>query len=301
MSNKNISILAVTIAFVTTACSTDAEQEAREEAEEIMHMHDISFHTSGNGDPYIGTHHGLLHVNIDNQTMVWEGSPEERHDFMGLTILEDGVFISSGHPSPASDLGNPLGAMRSEDAGESWEVDVLYEEVDFHHLVESPADASILYGFDAYNGHLYSSRDAGQEWTIVNEEDFNDQEILEIFADAEDSEVLAAASPYGIYRSEDGGGSWEHIQQETTALSSTPYDDGHLVYGVGEQEGWFYTEDLGETLEAYDMALPDEPIIAFDRHGDTIAAGGTEDSLYLSFDGGASWEIWIDKGEPIAP
>jgi photosystem II stability/assembly factor-like uncharacterized protein len=287
-------------ALLTAGCGTsESAEDTRETAEEIMHMHDVAFDTSGSGDPYIGTHYGLLHVDLDKQEMKWQSSPEERHDFMGFTVLEDGTFLSSGHPDHSSGLDDPLGVMHSDDQGKTWNAEVLYQEVDFHQIEPAPSDQSVLYGFDSYNSTLYRSEDGGMKWDTVNDEAFEGIDLLEIMVHPDDENLLSAASPYGTARSSDGGATWETMKEGTTVLSSAPYQDGHLIYSAGEEEGWFYTEDLGETTEPYDIALPEEPVISLDINGRIFAAGGSEDSFYVSFDGGENWEVWIDKGEPV--
>ncbi|WP_018924352.1 WD40/YVTN/BNR-like repeat-containing protein [Salsuginibacillus kocurii] len=295
MPRWSISLTYITLLGFITGCG---EPSAEEEVDEVHHMHDIAFHDSGDGDPYIGTHFGLLHVNLADEELKWRGSDEDRHDYMGFTILEDGTFISSGHPAGNSDLENPLGVMRSEEEGDTWDVDILYPEVDFHNIVTQPADSSIIYGFDAYNGDLHRSEDAGYEWEVMNEDEFNGEDLFELLVDHDDENTLAASSQNGVYQSTDGGESWKLMQQDIGILSAAPYEGGHLVYGVGENVGWLFTDDLGDTFEPLDMSLPDEPIITFDVHDGMIAAGGAEDSFYISFDNGESWETWIDEGEP---
>ncbi|PSL42570.1 BNR/Asp-box repeat protein [Salsuginibacillus halophilus] len=297
MTRTYVTLTYITLLGVLAGCGAASEDEV----EEVHHMHDTAFHTAGDQDPYIGTHYGLLHVNLEDETLTWQGTEEDRHDYMGFTILDDGTFISSGHPGMNSDLDNPLGVMRSDDEGDNWDVDILYPEVDFHNIVAKPDHSEVIYGFDAYNGDMYRSTDAGYEWEDVNTTEFEGEDLLELLVDHDDENTLAAASQDGVHHSTDGGETWELTQPGLGILSAAPYDDGHLVYGVGEDAGWLFTEDLGRSLEPLDMALPAEPVITLDTHEDMIAAGGAEDSFFLSFDQGETWETWIDEGTPNTP
>ncbi len=155
---KQLFFSALVLLFLT-ACSQPNEVES------FTHIHGLEY---SNESFYIATHHGLIEVNETGWEQV--GEAEHQHDLMGFTVLNDGMMISSGHPSVKSDLSNPLGVVLSEDKGLSWEPIALYEEVDFHILHVNEGDQNIMYGVDAANSVLYKSENGGHDWSQVNEE-----------------------------------------------------------------------------------------------------------------------------------
>ncbi len=121
----------------------------------------------------------------------------------------------------------------------------------------------------------------------------------------------------GIYRTTDGGDSWEHLgleDSERIVEILVHPDDGDRVYAcvtghlwdANEQRGVYLTEDAGKTWTPVlqvdgdtgcaDLALdPQEPRILyasmwqFRRQPWTFSSGGPGSGLYKSTDGGATW------------
>lgn len=282
------------------------EEDVRAAVEEIEHIHDMAFDREEEGILYVGTHHGLLQADLTSNDLVWQGTEEDRHDFMGFLITAENLFMSSGHPGHGSDLQNPLGVMTSDDRGENWETGALYGDVDFHLMDANEGDSSFLYGFDAYGGRMFKSEDGGQEWEQVEADGINDrfQELYSITSDPEDPETVLAGMSDGIYRSEDGGESFTLFNGQVTMTSVSQGPDGVIyAHGIGAIEGLMTSSDMGETWEPLGQ-LPEEaePVIslAVDHHNpNTLAIGTIADSLYWSEDQGETWELLIEDGEPV--
>jgi photosystem II stability/assembly factor-like uncharacterized protein len=100
-------------------------------------------------------------------------------------------------------MANPLGLIRSTDAGKTWEKLSRQGESDFHALT---ATKSGIVGFD---GALRTSPD-GKTWNRVAA-DF----VPAALAGNPTSDTVLATTPQGIRRSTDGGKTW-------TAVDSGP-------------------------------------------------------------------------------
>ncbi|WP_078593129.1 F510_1955 family glycosylhydrolase [Evansella clarkii] len=283
----------------------DNEQQVREAVEEIEHIHDMAFDREEEGILYVGTHYGLMHADLNSGEFYWQGTEEDRHDFMGFLITAENIFMSSGHPGHGSELENPLGVMKSEDHGGTWETGALYSEVDFHLMDANEGDSEYLYGFDAYGGRMFKSQDGGEDWSEVSAEGINDRfhELYSIISDPEDSERVLAGMANGIYESLDGGENFNLFNNELTMTSVSQGPDGILfANGIGRIEGLMKSTDFGETWEVVGE-LPEEaaPVLAIavdHNNTDTLAIGTASDSIYWSDDQGKTWQLIVENGEP---
>ena len=161
------------------------------------HVHGLS--VSETGQVLLATHDGLF--DVTKQPAAKIGATNDLMGFTGGT--DHGVLYASGHPGEGSDLADPLGLIRSTDAGKTWEKLSRQGESDFHALT---ATKSGIVGFD---GALRTSPD-GKTWTTVAV-DF----VPAVLAGNPNSDTVLATTPQGIRRSTDGGKTW-------TTLGSGP-------------------------------------------------------------------------------
>ncbi|MDN4646552.1 F510_1955 family glycosylhydrolase [Arthrobacter sp. PsM3] len=155
------------------------------------HVHGLSV-SSETGQVLLATHDGLFDVTKQPATKIGA-----TNDLMGFTGGTDhGVLYASGHPGEGSSLPNPIGLIRSTDAGKTWEQLSRQDESDFHALT---ATKSGIVGFD---GALRTSPD-GKTWTTVAT-DF----VPAVLAGNPTSDTVLATTPQGSRRSTDGGKTW---------------------------------------------------------------------------------------------
>lgn len=112
-----------------------------------------------------------------------------------------------------------------------------------------------------------------------------------VAVDTEDSEIVyAAVEQAGIYRSVDGGRTWDvsypGIGQWIADIVSTP----HGVFASCSHFGLLHSTDQGETWRTV-VVSPERRIVRvhYSVHGDVLLAATERGLLYASHDGGRTW------------
>ena len=106
----------------------------------------------------VATHDGL--TSVDLVTGATESVGASRDDLMAFAQNPTGALFASGHAGPGSSFGEPMGLIRSDDAGRAWSEISLGGEADFHSLA---ADGTAIAGW-ATTGALLWSEDEGESW-----------------------------------------------------------------------------------------------------------------------------------------
>lgn len=197
-----------------------------------------------------------------------------------------------------------------------------------------PGDPRVLYVGSA-SGGIWKTTDGGLSFAPI----FDDQPIASIgdlalapsqpeviYAGTGESNVRNSVSfGNGVYRSNDGGGHWQHLGLEETRHISRivvhPSDPdtawvgalGH-IFAPNEERGVFRTRDGGDTWEKVlytddrhgvaDLDLdPRNPNVLFaalwhfERKPWTMTSGSEEGGVYRSLDGGDTWKK-LENGLP---
>ncbi len=197
-----------------------------------------------------------------------------------------------------------------------------------------PGDAAILYVGSA-SGGVWKTVNGGVTWTPL----FDEQPIASIgdvalepgnpdviYVGSGESNVRNSVSyGNGVYKSMDGGKTWEHLGLEDTRhisrLVIDPRNPSHIfvgalghIYGPNEERGVFRSTDGGESWEktlyideghgVSDLDInPGNPNIVFagmwhfERKPWTHISGSEEGGLFRSVDGGKTWKK-IETGLP---
>lgn len=283
------------------------------EVDRFMHLHGLAAPSWADSRLYISTHSGLIEV---DETGQWRLISEERHDFMGLGHDPDqrDTMYSSGHPAPGSDLPNPIGFMRSDDGGVSWEPVSLQGQVDFHVMGIGAADPNVIYGWNASGeAGLYRSTDGGRTWDRpAAAELMSQRSVFAIAPDPTDASRVLAGTAAGLWESTDGGESWNErvLGIPVTAVSFAPGSAMTAVAYIADgQTGLVQINDveaaatstrpLGLVLPPGDAVL----YVAGDLDSGAVYAGTAAASLFRTADGGSTWEqlaregVRLDVGE----
>ena len=265
----------------------------------MTHIHGLGFDATG--DRLLVAAHDGLRVFEGGR---WSVPDIPGHDYMGFSAVDDG-FYSSGHPSPVSDLVNPLGLVRSTDGGRSIETLALSGESDLH-LMAVGYHSHVVYAVNQVPGQtleagIFRSIDDGGTWRRLQPSG-GSGDLIQLAVHPTDPDTVVLATSTGLYRSTDGGGTFSAIVDGApiTAATFSP-STGDLFFGFRvfavDREGAAAPEQLtAPPLSAEDAILaiaaaPDDP--------DHIAIATYERSIFESTDGGATWSQIADHGTAI--
>jgi hypothetical protein len=286
--------------------------EAQVPVERLSHVHGLEAPAWGGGDLYVATHTGL--VRRDAGDGGWYEVGDTRHDLMGFRAhpSETGVLFGSGHPDLRSGLPNPLGFLRSDDVGLTWEAVALTGEADFHALGVQRGDGDLLYGFNVTLAPgLYRSDDGGRSWSVVDDGGallgVGGAHTLDVHPD--DPDVVLAGTPAGLLRSDDAGRSWHALAWDgvnVTAVRHGEHDARTIVaYVADERTGLMRSDDGGRSWEPLGLVLtggdavgyvtphPTEPEVLY------VGTYGLE--VLVTDDRGATWRHLVRRGVPERP
>lgn len=241
----------------------------------------------------------------------------------------------------------PGGLFRSDDGGDSWElVRSLWDREDrgewlgggydhpgIHSICVDPRDSSrIVAGISI--GGVWMSEDDGKSWEprakgmraeYVPPElayETNQQDPHRIVQCAAEPDALWAQHHNGVFRSTDGGASW----QEITTVEPSTFGFAVAVHPKDPETAWFVpavkdecrvpvdgklvvarTRDGGQSFEALRSGLPQEN--AYDlvyRHaldvdgtGERLVMGSTSGGLWISEASGDHWALQPARLPPI--
>ena len=312
-----------------------------------------------NGDLFAALNHGhfgiKLHrsrdggetwpeVAVPTYPAMPEGYTPKPHPFTGKAIewsLKLIWGLATGGPKEPGVLWcgtMPGGLFRSENSGESWELNrPLWdhpkredwgpngaEHPGIHSICVDPRDARHV-SVGVSTGGVWITRDSGKSWVSTGggmraeyfppeqQGDPNVQDVHSLVQCAANPEVFWVQHHNGIFRSTDGAATWTEIKDVKPSVFGFPV----AVHPKDPNTAWFVpstkdekrcptdgrvvvnrTRDGGKTFETLRRGLPQE--YAYDlayRHGldvdetgDRIVMGSTTGSVWISEDGGDSWQ-----------
>ncbi|WP_240793601.1 MULTISPECIES: F510_1955 family glycosylhydrolase [unclassified Arthrobacter] len=193
------------------------------------HVHGLAV-SSQSGQILLATHDGLFDATSTPATKIGE-----TNDLMGFTAgPADGVFYASGHPGPGSPLPNPLGLIKSDDGGKTWEPLSRQGQSDFHTLAVTQA------GIVAFDGTLRTSPD-GKTWNTAAV-----SFAPAALASHPSGTTVLATTQDGIQRSTDGGQTWKPLGTGPV-IQFAAFADPEEAVGVVPDGTVHYSSDAGAT------------------------------------------------------
>lgn len=266
---------AIVASLALTGCGKDASsQAAGNEAAALpsSHVHGIS-RDPGSGKVNLATHEGLFVLQPDGS---WKHVGPQV-DLMGFAVSGPGTFYASGHPGPGVDLPQPVGLMKSTDAGDTWTILSRGGESDFHALT---ASSTGVVGFD---GALRVTED-GKTWS----EGVLAGEPRTLAAAPDGSNVLATTEQ-GVLSSTDGGGTWVPLASAPVLLL-TAWADSKTVVGVTPEGVLAISSDAGRTWLGDLAKLSNGQAVSAsrDKAGALEILVVTDKGVFQSLDSGAT-------------
>ena len=199
------------------------------------------------------------------------------------------------------------GVLRSEDGGQSWQRSGLSTGLHLDAIVRSlanhPRRPQVV--FAGTDRGLYRSENSGGNWSLVDCP-LKDYTVWTITIDPEDPQVMFAGTgtptPAGIFRSIDGGQSWEErpagVAKEcpnvgvprVTGIAIDPTDRQSIWMGL-EVDGARHSSDGGDTWTRVNGGIqnPDVHNVLVTVGPPTTVFLVVSDEVFTSTDNGASW------------
>ncbi|WP_253905770.1 F510_1955 family glycosylhydrolase [Arthrobacter sp. H5] len=275
---QGIGASAAALTLILTGCSvpsptTDASED---NGYPTGHIHGMTVNESTNRI-LLATHDGLFDVSAYPAQQIGPTI-----DLMGFTSGLNGTLYASGHPGPSVDLPDPVGLIRSDDAGHTWNAVSLTGESDLHAL--TTAEGRII----AFDGQVKTSED-GSEWT----ESGTDIQPFNL-AGSSTSNMVLATTEQGLQRSTDAGLTWNSVSDAPLLLLTAIA--GPSAAGVSPDGRIFVSPDAGSTWE--ERGSIGETPAAFTAH--PTSHGPLE--IWVATQAGVS--VSTDDGQtftPVAP
>jgi photosystem II stability/assembly factor-like uncharacterized protein len=188
------------------------------------------------------------------------------------------LLVASGDPQHIL-LGTHAGLYESADGGLNWNRVALAGQ-DAMNLARSEGETVWTAGHNV----LAKSTDGGESWSDVRPDGLPSLDVHGFTVDPRDQTLWAAVAGEGLYRSTDGGESFELVSDQVggnvMALAITP--EGRLLAG-DMQQGLLASDNDGKDWQVA------EPM---------IAAGV---GILRSGDGGASWQQVLELPDGAGP
>lgn len=232
----------------------------------------------------------------------------------------DVVYASSmGHvfrPDPNR------GVFKSTNGGRTWKK-VLFvdDQTGAISLAMSPSDPNVLYAatwqaqrtpYSLISGGpgsgLYKTADAGAHWTnITHSEGFPQGTLGRIgiaVAPADPSVIYAIAQARngGVFRSENGGRTWKHVNDEMKLRQRAFYfmtifadpKDVNTLYAP-QVDGLWASHDGGKTFQLVLTPHADNHVVWIDPENTRILLEGNDGGATVSLDGGKRWSTELNQ------
>jgi photosystem II stability/assembly factor-like uncharacterized protein len=215
--------------------------------------------------------------------------------------VDTNVIHGTGYSFDTSSLGYQMAFQQSTDAGETWTYTILNNASwwSFGYdiaISESDPDFIIVCGMTITSIPLiYISTDGGMNFTNVSSSFSTGIQLNAIDINPDNSDIIYAGSSTGIiYRSTDGGITWENDTLTATRLYTiaTSQCDPAIVYCSGEPY-IYQSTDAGATWTTSDSSLAHSKYYGIATHPSdpNIAYAGCSTGVYKTTDCGASWSL----------
>ena len=207
------------------------------------------------GTLYAGTRHSGVFRSVDGGR-TWEGFssglPKSDSQFEGSNITNIQCLAIDGRDGTVY-AGTTSGIFRSKDGGRTWETINLHVSGPNITSLVVDSQGGTLYAV-TFDG-LYRTSDDGSNWDWASNGLAARSSFPVYFSlalDYRDGTLYAGTGDKGVFRSTDGGRTWQAIGPANNPIYSLTVDSRNgILYGWSEHyEAVFYTADGGRSWKA---------------------------------------------------
>ncbi|MEE2761702.1 MAG: glycosyl hydrolase [Pseudomonadota bacterium] len=292
------------------------------------------------GKLFVGAHaDGGMWVSDDGAGESWRPLEQgiDRPHIYALTARTrgDAVTLFAGT--------SPAGLYRSDDLGERWfEIASIHDVPDtdkwtfpppphsphVKDIVIDPGNAETIYVL-VEQGALLKSTNDGESWTELasysDPDEIAYRDVHRLLVSSNNTRLMYLASGEGLYRSLDGGASWDHLMRRGDRIGYPdflffdPAEDATIYMGGSYRNpGYWYeagmaesailrSTDGGDAWQEMKIGLPDPVVGAFEAMslyhwpgGMLISVGTATGQIYASEDCGGVWTLIAGDVTPIS-
>jgi len=267
-------------ACADTTDNDPADRRVAHDPHLIGHVHGLGIDPA-DGTLYAAGHFGVFRIDEHGTAT---RIADRWQDTMAFTVTGPGTFLGSGHPDLREDLPPHLGLIESTDAGETWQSLSLQGGADFHAL-EVVGDR--VYGYDATSARLMTTTDR-ESWTSIAEGQFVDIAVVSSRPDR-----VVVTTPSGAVREIGLIGTSRLLGAAPRLVWVDADPDGRLVGITAEGDLFTAAGPDGKWKRA--GRVPGTPAAL--EVGETAWYAATDEGIFTSTDGGASWTVLVGAPE----
>ncbi|HEY0782144.1 MAG TPA: YCF48-related protein, partial [Thermoanaerobaculia bacterium] len=213
----------------------------------------------------------------------------------GLPDRHVAVVTFDFRPPHALYAGGSFGLARSDDSGATWQVLPLPAGQGVAVLALDPNAPRTLYAGTGFA--VLKSEDGGATWSATGATRFLTAGISALVADSRPGFVYAATRGYGVVRSTDGGRSWARVgglAGDARALVLQPIATVYAGFAAGDLPngavGLYVSHNGGRSWSRLQNGLGNLGVTSLAFARDRLCAGTDGGGVFVSTDGGASWQ-----------
>ncbi|HEX3525894.1 MAG TPA: hypothetical protein VH988_02405 [Thermoanaerobaculia bacterium] len=225
----------------------------------------------------------------------WTKRPTTPPDFFGSDEIRTAFFSPHAHALYVGTRSH--GIAESRDGGKSWTAGAqagLFSGVWTALQFRPGAPQEVFLALDGLHDSLYSSTDSGLTWAPLGQPDPY-WGISALGLDPADPKLIYAGSPVrGVWRSVDGGVTWEHSLDLLSRPLSFAFPEPGAVL-VGMDYGVYRSADRGKTWTMVLAGNPDGSPFFFESH--LVPDPAQPRTVYAWTDDGDSSLLQIWKSE----
>lgn len=238
---------------------------------------------------------------------------------------------------------SPAGLYRSDDLGESWrEIKSIHDVPDTDKWTFPPpphiphVKATVFHPHEpktvyvlVEQGAFLKSVDDGETWRELSAYSDPDEiayrDVHRLLIDPDNADRMFLATGEGLYRSFDGGESWDHLMKRGDRIGYPDFlyfdpRDHHVIYAGGSHKNpgaWFAdgfassgimkSTDGGDSWTELKNGLPEKVVGAYEgmsQHvwdgGMMLTVGSATGQLYTTENGGESWDCIAENVTPVS-
>jgi photosystem II stability/assembly factor-like uncharacterized protein len=161
---------------------------------------------------------------------------------------------------------------------------------DFGLAVHTPSRGQLIC-IAAGNG-LHKTSDGGKTWKVTT--GWQITEVLSTTIDKADADFILCTTPYGVFRTLDGGTTWVECNNglEQTFVSSIliDYSNSNTLY-CSTEDGVYRSEDRGNSWKRTGLSVGGvRVVVQHPKDPNTLITGTDDHGMYITRNGGKYWE-----------